>query len=280
MLGERELHHAGTKENRLVPPSNQHAQLPGLLRHTVGRLWFLVQDLWRQNATTELLRGLHKQTLHRTLLVGADSHAWEQVYYELHTIWSRLSSCENTHRTALGRDGGSHLIQYRRRTVLWYSAIAIAAMGAGYAADLLAGPIPIWARSFTNLLRIPLTYARLMWLEVPAVVGAIVFGGLVGSLAPRALATGPLAVAAFAYGAGGLLPYALGLLPNGMCPVPHQYGVSVIIGLISSVAASVAFARRRIAPGCCEVCGYNLHGNISGICPECGTPLCKQQIRP
>jgi hypothetical protein len=34
--------------------------------------------------------------------------------------------------------------------------------------------------------------------------------------------------------------------------------------------------RRRIPPGHCRHCGYNLTGNISGVCPECGTP-CPQQ---
>jgi hypothetical protein len=28
--------------------------------------------------------------------------------------------------------------------------------------------------------------------------------------------------------------------------------------------------RRRIPPGHCRNCGYNLTGNVSGICPECG----------
>lgn len=28
--------------------------------------------------------------------------------------------------------------------------------------------------------------------------------------------------------------------------------------------------RRRIPPGHCEKCGYNLAGNVSGVCPECG----------
>jgi hypothetical protein len=28
--------------------------------------------------------------------------------------------------------------------------------------------------------------------------------------------------------------------------------------------------RRRIPPGHCENCGYNLTGNVSGVCPECG----------
>jgi len=33
--------------------------------------------------------------------------------------------------------------------------------------------------------------------------------------------------------------------------------------------------RRRIPPGHCQTCGYNLTGNVSGVCPECGSP-CKQ----
>jgi hypothetical protein len=28
--------------------------------------------------------------------------------------------------------------------------------------------------------------------------------------------------------------------------------------------------RRRIPPGHCLKCGYNLTGNVSGVCPECG----------
>ncbi len=30
--------------------------------------------------------------------------------------------------------------------------------------------------------------------------------------------------------------------------------------------------RPRIPPGHCQKCGYNLTGNVSGICSECGTP--------
>jgi len=28
--------------------------------------------------------------------------------------------------------------------------------------------------------------------------------------------------------------------------------------------------RRRIRPGCCLRCGYDLTGNTSGVCSECG----------
>jgi hypothetical protein len=31
--------------------------------------------------------------------------------------------------------------------------------------------------------------------------------------------------------------------------------------------------RRSIPPGHCRKCGYNLTGNVSGRCPECGTPV-------
>ncbi len=31
--------------------------------------------------------------------------------------------------------------------------------------------------------------------------------------------------------------------------------------------------RPRIPPGHCHICGYNLTGNVSGVCPECGTKI-------
>jgi len=36
--------------------------------------------------------------------------------------------------------------------------------------------------------------------------------------------------------------------------------------------------RRTVEPGCCQRCGYNLTGNTSGICPECGEP-CDAEVR-
>ncbi|MBN2562525.1 MAG: hypothetical protein JXQ75_16495 [Phycisphaerae bacterium] len=38
--------------------------------------------------------------------------------------------------------------------------------------------------------------------------------------------------------------------------------------------------RRQIPLGCCQKCGYNLTGNTSGICPECGTHILKDNEGP
>jgi hypothetical protein len=35
--------------------------------------------------------------------------------------------------------------------------------------------------------------------------------------------------------------------------------------------------RRRIPPGHCQTCGYNLTGNVSGVCPECGTNVTRSK---
>lgn len=38
--------------------------------------------------------------------------------------------------------------------------------------------------------------------------------------------------------------------------------------------------RRRFPPGCCAGCGYELTGNTSGVCPECGRPVSGPARRP
>lgn len=40
--------------------------------------------------------------------------------------------------------------------------------------------------------------------------------------------------------------------------------------LICIVATVVVFRRTRAVPGGCGGCGYDLTGNVSGVCPECG----------
>lgn len=47
--------------------------------------------------------------------------------------------------------------------------------------------------------------------------------------------------------------------------------IPLLLGLIPSF---VAWRRsRRTPPHCCQQCGYNLTGNESGVCPECGTEI-------
>jgi hypothetical protein len=49
----------------------------------------------------------------------------------------------------------------------------------------------------------------------------------------------------------------------------------VAIGAILTVAIRVVDRRlsRFAPPGHCSTCGYNLTGNVSGVCPECGTSV-------
>ena len=57
--------------------------------------------------------------------------------------------------------------------------------------------------------------------------------------------------------------------------VPHVY----VGALLCVYPAYVTVRRRRSSPasrrrrGLCEGCGYDLTGNKSGVCPECGAPI-------
>ncbi len=55
------------------------------------------------------------------------------------------------------------------------------------------------------------------------------------------------------------------------------FGAAVFSSL--AVVTGVVLGRIRFCPqprGHCAGCGYNLTGNVSGICPECGTPIPQQ----
>jgi uncharacterized paraquat-inducible protein A len=64
-----------------------------------------------------------------------------------------------------------------------------------------------------------------------------------------------------------------------ICLICGFYLVTLAIWLASyacpAVANLVKYYRRRQrrGKGLCLACGYNLTGNTSGICPECGEPL-------
>ena len=56
-----------------------------------------------------------------------------------------------------------------------------------------------------------------------------------------------------------------------------------VIGSIGSILGKLdepdRLRKRRRAKGLCENCGYNLKGNISGKCPECGWSI-PEEMRP
>ena len=58
-------------------------------------------------------------------------------------------------------------------------------------------------------------------------------------------------------------------------PGPAIYAVSVggdaLLGAFAG--AVLALLRRKRKPGQCIKCSYNLTGNESGVCPECGTEI-------
>jgi hypothetical protein len=54
------------------------------------------------------------------------------------------------------------------------------------------------------------------------------------------------------------------------CGVPPPIPLALV-----AIATAVFWwrdAKRDIPPGHCRKCGYNLTGNVSGRCPECGAP--------
>ncbi len=72
---------------------------------------------------------------------------------------------------------------------------------------------------------------------------------------------------------GMVLPHLSGSLnnynpPHFVCPIWFP-------GVLLGIALWIQAKRRAANKDCCIACGYNLTGNISGRCPECGTELVK-----
>lgn len=55
-------------------------------------------------------------------------------------------------------------------------------------------------------------------------------------------------------------------------------GPPVIQSLIIGFLFWISRARRVARLGHCVHCGYNLHANVSGICPECGAPMSNRRL--
>ena len=54
-------------------------------------------------------------------------------------------------------------------------------------------------------------------------------------------------------------------------------GVAVAVsGYVMALSPLIRWGkqRERVKRGLCPTCGYDFTGNVSGVCPECGTRLC------
>ncbi len=60
------------------------------------------------------------------------------------------------------------------------------------------------------------------------------------------------------------------VMPGTVCV---SFFLSPFVGFLSSLLLITIRNRRRFPPGHCQKCGYNLTGNVSGRCPECGSPV-------
>jgi hypothetical protein len=52
--------------------------------------------------------------------------------------------------------------------------------------------------------------------------------------------------------------------------------VTIVCAVVCRLAAVCRHrweTKRRYPPGHCQECGYNLTGNVSGVCPECGAQI-------
>ena len=59
--------------------------------------------------------------------------------------------------------------------------------------------------------------------------------------------------------------------PGGAVTIMSSYAIwPGLCAVAVSTAVLWLFRPRRKLPNHCEQCGYNLTGNVSGVCPECG----------
>jgi len=108
----------------------------------------------------------------------------------------------------------------------------------------------------------------------PVILAVFVFGFLILPLVLATLPTSPvvkwtstvLAALFFACALASALPEEADIPP---CPL-------ILPFLLYTAAAYRHWfhpKKRTALPGHCRKCEYDLTGNVSGICPECGTPV-------
>ncbi|MCB9850953.1 MAG: hypothetical protein H6817_09655 [Phycisphaerales bacterium] len=127
--------------------------------------------------------------------------------------------------------------------------IAVFSLAAAFALAIHWGVIR-WARRHRAMLR----SSRSWWLDTVCMVA------------------GPSLVASYLamHALMGIDELALGHLREGA-------SVLILVGVFVTFPVSAAVGvlahslwRKRLSPGRCSRCGYDLTGNVTGVCPECG----------
>ena len=75
------------------------------------------------------------------------------------------------------------------------------------------------------------------------------------------------------------LPWSTSWVSNTAACLPSVFGLWVSAWLAYFIAFGSTRLHRPSASPRCTSCGYDLTGNISGRCPECGTPLQRETQR-
>lgn len=77
---------------------------------------------------------------------------------------------------------------------------------------------------------------------------------------------------------GLILPWASGPFPGGLAGITQRFWIIPLWIPFLLIGGSTAWSywrdrRRRFGSGRCLNCGYDLTGNVSGRCPECGSTI-------
>jgi len=79
-------------------------------------------------------------------------------------------------------------------------------------------------------------------------------------------------------------PFSLGFSLPRVTRLQYDRKVAIPVWNILTAALIptivLLIRRRHAAAGHCGICGYDLIGNISGKCPECGTPATPNRLPP
>jgi len=75
--------------------------------------------------------------------------------------------------------------------------------------------------------------------------------------------------------APGWVPLAL-IRGSATAPSLEVAGLNTLVYATVGALIGLLWPKRRLQLGHCSICDYDLTGNVSGVCPECGTPIPKK----